>query len=373
MHRRKFLLSSIGTGALAVVGNCIAAPAIDPIQAALKQMIGTREGCGAVAMVIDDNGTSTVSYGNSDASRKSLDTHTVFEIGSITKVMTALILTDMVAKGEVAMDDPVAKYLPASFALLDNGRPITLFDLANYHCGLPKTPGNLPPDWWANPNPFADYTIDKLSTSLSGYTPPYQPGTRFEYSSVGFALLGIALSQRAGKSFDALLIDRVCTPLGLAHTRVSLSVDMKKHLVQPHGINEQPTSLWDFGALQAAGAAHASVGDMGLFLKACMGLTHTRLDKSFERLLATRTPTTLAGTETGLGWFITKSGNEEIAWKTGLTGGCNSFIGFSTKTLRGAVVLSNFVWQPIDIGTTLVGMKMIAPDFDPGDLASLYA
>jgi serine-type D-Ala-D-Ala carboxypeptidase/endopeptidase len=372
MYRREFL-GSIGMGIVAFGGDCIAAPATEPIRAVLKQTVGARDKvAGTVAVVIDEDGMNRVTYGSSGVSNVAMDAHTVFEIGSITKVMTALLLTDMAARGEVAVDDPVAKYLPASVTVRERGRPITLLSLATYNSGLPKLPGNLPPNWWANRNPFANYSVDNLYEFVSSYVPQYEPGTHFEYSSLGFGLLGIALARRAGKSYEELLIERVCGPLGLAHTRIALSAGMQRHLVQAHDLDLRPTPLWDLPALQGSGAARASVDDVTKFLKACMGLGHSPLRGALARLLETRRPTNLAGTDAGLGWFISSNGKEEIAWKSGLTGGCNSFIGFSTKRRCGALVLSNFVWQPLDVGTTAMGMKLISSSFDPGDLRSLY-
>jgi serine-type D-Ala-D-Ala carboxypeptidase/endopeptidase len=373
LNRRDYVLGSIGAGIVAVSGSCLAAPEIGPIRSALRKTVGASDKIvGSVAVVIDDDGTTKVADGSSGVSNVALDHRTVFEIGSITKVMTALVFADMAARGEVSADDPVAKYLPPSVTLHEQGRPITLLDLAGYGSGLPRWPDNLPPNWWAKPNPFAHYSVDELYAFVSRYEPTHQPTTHFVYSSLGFALLGAALARRAGKSYEELLIERVCNPLGLAHTRITLSGDMQRHLMQPHDLTLKSTPLWDFGALQAAGAARASVDDMTVFLKACMGLMHTSLHDPLARLLQTRAPTNLAGTDAGLGWFITTDGQEEIAWKSGLTGGCNSFIGFSTKRRRGALVLSNFVWQPLDVGTTAMGMKLISPGFDPGDLASLY-
>jgi serine-type D-Ala-D-Ala carboxypeptidase/endopeptidase len=374
LNRREYLLGSIGAGIVALGGDCIAAPATEPIRAALKQTVGARDKvAGTVAVVIDDGGTSRVTYGSSGVPKVALDAHAVFEIGSITKVITALLLADMAARGEVAVDDPVAKYLPPSVTLHERGRPITLLDLATYSSGLPKWPGDLPPNWWANPNPFADYSVDKLYDFVSSYVPKYEPGTHFEYSSLGFGLLGMALARCAGKSYEELLIERVCDPLGLTHTRITLSADMQKHLAQAHDLNLKPAPIWEFlPALQGAGAVRASVNDVTVFLKACMGLVHASLSGSLARLLETRRPTNLAGTDAGLGWFISSDGKEEIAWKSGLTGGINTFIGFSTQRRCGALVLSNFVWQPLDVGTTAMGMKLISPGFDPGDLKSLY-
>jgi hypothetical protein len=87
-----------------------------------------------------------------------------------------------------------------------------------------------------------------------------------------------------------------------------------------------PTLLWDFSpALQGAGSARASANDVTVFLKSCMGLVRTPLSGSLARLLEKRRSTNLAGRDAGLGWFISSDGKEEIGWKSGLTGGFNTF------------------------------------------------
>jgi CubicO group peptidase (beta-lactamase class C family) len=291
---------------------------------------------------------------------------------SITKVLTSLLLADMAQRGEVAFDDPVAKYLPASLTLHERGRPITLLDLASYTSGLPNMPGNLPPNWWASPNPLANYTESKLYEFLSGYVPQYAPGAHYEYANMSFGLLGIALARRAGKSYEELLVERVCDPFGMPDTRIALSDEMRRHLVQPHDLELKPTPLWDFPAIPGAGVVRASIRDLTVFLKACMGLKKTPLSAAMGRLVETRRTTPLAGTDAGLGWFITSAQDEEIVWKSGLSGGCNTFIGFSTRKRRGAIVSSNFLWRPIDAGTIQLGVKFIDPDLQPVDFGVLY-
>jgi len=314
-----------------------------------------------------------VTYGSSGVPNLALDGDTVFEIMSITKVLTAFLLTDMAARGEVTFDDPVTKYLPSKVKLNERGRPITLLDLATYTSGLPNMPGNLPPNWYAYPNPLGDYTKAKLYEFLSSYVPEYEPGTHYRYANLGFGLLGNALAQRAGKSYEELLIERVCNPLGLAHTRITLSGDMRRHLVQGHDLELKPTQLWDMPALPGGGTVRSNAKDLTLFLKACMGLAKTPLNSLLGRLLETRRPTTLAGTDAGLGWFITSDEKEEIVWKSGLSAGCNTYIGFSTRRHRGALVLSNFLWRPIDEGTIDIGMKLINSDFRSGGFNALYS
>jgi D-alanyl-D-alanine-carboxypeptidase/D-alanyl-D-alanine-endopeptidase len=282
------------------------------------------------------------------------------------------MLVDMASRGEVALDDPVTKYLPATVHLHEVGRPITLVDLATYTSGLPNMPGNLPPNWWASENSMAEYTTDNLYEFLASYVPKYEPGTHYEYANIGFALLGTALARRAGKSYEELLIERACDPLGLSHTRITLSDDMRKHMAQAHDIKLNPAPLWNMQALQPAGGFRANVKDVTVFLKACIGLVQTPLKSSLARLLETRRHTSVAGTDAGLGWFISSDKSEEIVWKTGLTPGFNTFIGFSTRSRHGALVLSNFLWAPMDQGTTELGMKLINPDFHPVDFTPLY-
>jgi CubicO group peptidase (beta-lactamase class C family) len=373
MHRREFLSCSIAAGIAALGGDCFAAEATDPVRAALEQTVGTRDkAAGMVAVVIDEHGTRMTSYGNSGVPNLSLDGNTVFELMSITKVLTSLLLAEMAARGEVAFDDPVAKYLPPSVTLHEKDRPITLVDLATYTSGLPNMPGNLPPDWYAHPNPMADYTEAKLYEFLSGYVPKYEPGTHYEYANLSFGLLGIALARRAGKSYEELLVERVCGPLGLAQTRITLTGEMRRHLAQGHDMDLKPTQLWDWPAMPGAGYIRSTANNLTGFLKACMGVAQTPLSAPLRRQVETRKATPLAGTDVGMGWFISSDGKEEIAWKSGLSAGCNTFIGFSTKRRRGAVLLSNFLWQPIDAGTINMGIKMINPDFHSVDFHALY-
>jgi D-alanyl-D-alanine-carboxypeptidase/D-alanyl-D-alanine-endopeptidase len=300
-----------------------------------------------------------------------MDGDTVFEIMSVTKVLTSLLLADMAVRGEVAFDDPVAKHLPLT--LHQRGQPIRLLDLATYTSGLPNMPGNVPPDWYAHPNPMGEYTQARLFEFLASHVPKYEPGTHYEYANLGFGLLGIALAHRAGKGYEELLVERVCEPLGLADTRITLTRKMRRHLAQGHDLNLRPTPLWDVPAMPGMGCVRSTAKDLTVFLKASMGLVHSPLREPLARLVETRKTTSLAGTNAGLGWFITSDKGEQVVWKSGLSGGCNTFIGFSPQAHRGALVLSNFLWQPIDAGTISMGIKMIKPDFHPLDFNALYA
>ena len=367
LHRREFVLGSAGIAALA---GARAAPAIGSIRASLEHVVGDRAKFGGmVAVIVDDAGTRMTTYGSSGVPGLALDGDTVFEIMSISKVLTAVLLTDMVQRGEVALNDPVAKYLPIK--LHERGGPITLLDLATYSSGLPYMPENLPKDWYLRPNPLRNYTETDLFSFLADCVPKYAPGMHYEYANLGFGLLGVALAHRAGKSYEELLIERLCNPLGLTHTRSVLTEDMRRHMAQGHDVDGKPVQPWDMQAMRGAGDIRSSAADLIVFLKACMGLVPSPLP--LQRTLDTRRPTDLPGTDAALGWFVTTDKGEQIVWKSGLGGGFNTFIGFSPQRRRGAIVLTNFFWLPIDSGTINLGAKLIKPDFTPVNANLLYS
>jgi CubicO group peptidase (beta-lactamase class C family) len=368
LHRRGFVLGSAGAAVLAAAGAAV--PFMEPIDAALRAAVGTRaEVAGIVAAIVDENGARMTSYGSSGVPKLAMNGDTVFEIMSITKVLTAALLTDMVQRGEVEFDDPVARYLPIK--LHENGGAITLLDLATYSSGLPYMPTNLPKDWYVQPNPLRNYAEADLFSFLADYVPKYAPGKHYEYANLGYGLLGVALARRAGKNYEDLLVERICGPLGLAHTRSALTGDMRRHMAQGHDVDLKPMQPLDWPTLRGAGDMRSTAKDLTVFLKANMGLVHTSLP--LQRMRDTRRPTDLPGTDAALGWFVTTDKGEQIVWKTGLGAGFNTFIGFSPQRRRGAILLANFFWLPIDSGTINMGAKLIKPDFSPVNFDLLYS
>src|SRR4051794_24896181 len=157
---------------------------------------------GQVIGLVDEKGTKVFSAGKLDnGTDGSVNGDTLFFIGSVSKTFTTLAFLDMVERGEVKSDDPLAKYLPQSVKVPSyQGRQITLNDLATQAAGLPFNP-----DIMKGPDERADYeqfTPDKMYTFLSEYALSRQPGTEFQYSNVGMALLGQALMNKTGKDYE---------------------------------------------------------------------------------------------------------------------------------------------------------------------------
>jgi CubicO group peptidase (beta-lactamase class C family) len=293
-----------------------------------------------VVGVVDAQGRRIVAYGSLDkGDPRPLNGDTIFEIGSATKVFTSLLLADMVQRGEVALADPVAKYLPAGVKVPERGgRTITLVDLSTHTSGLPRLPSNLQPK---DPsNPYADYTVEQLYQFLSTYQLTRDIGSQFEYSNLGGGLLGLALARRAGMDYEALVHSRITGPLGMSSTGITLTPEMKARLAAGHNDKLEATPNWDLPTLAGAGALRSSANDLLTFLAANLGYVKSPLAPAMASMLAVRRSTGGPG-EIGLGWLVTKPSDNEIVWHNGGTGGYRSFLGFEPKTGAGVVVLSN--------------------------------
>lgn len=311
---------------------------------------------GIVVGLIDSSGRRTISYGKFEAGdTRPVNGDTVLEIGSITKVFTSLLLADMVQRGEVALTDPVAKYLPAGVKMPErNGRQITLEDLATHTSGLPRLPSNLSPK---DPsNPYADYSVEQLYQFLSGYQLTRDIGSQYEYSNLGGGLLGHVLARRAGMDYEKLVRTRICEPLGMRNTSITLSPDMKTRFAVGHDATMKPVAYWDLPTLAGAGALRSTANDMLTFVAANLGYVKSPLAPAMAAMLAVRRPTGVQGLEIGLGWHILTRDGPEIVWHNGGTGGFRSFIAFERKTGMGVVVLSNAETQA---GVDDIGLHLL--------------
>ena len=349
-----FLLT--GSGAVAQPGPEL--PADAEIRDILVQRIDKfHQGVGIVVGVIDPAGRRIVAYGSlNQGDPRPLNGDTIFEIGSFTKVFSSLLLADMFKSGEVALNDPISKYLPPGVkAPKHDGHAITLIDLSTHTSGLPRLPANLHP---RDPqNPYADYTAADLYQFLSTYQLARDPGAQFEYSNLGGGLLGQLLALRAGTDYAALVRSRITGPLGMSSTGVTLTPDEKQRLAVGHNAGLKPVPNWDFQALAGAGALRSSANDMLTFLAAFLGYTKTPLAPAMASMLSVRRPAGPLG-EIGLAWLITKAAPHEIVWHNGGTFGYRSFIGFDPKTRAGVVVLSNTFTAA---GVDDIGMHLLDP------------
>jgi CubicO group peptidase (beta-lactamase class C family) len=303
-----------------------------PPDDAIRQVISTRlriPGAGMVIGVIEPNGRRIVSVGP-------VDGDTIFRIGSITKTFTTLLLADMVVRGEVSLDDTVAKYLPRRVRMVERGRAIELRDLATHSSGLPSMPTNFA--LRGHPDPVAAYSARELGRFLSNYSPQSAPGERWAYSNLGVALLGRLLARRAGTDYETLLRTRILEPLGLKSTAITLSRAQASRLAPGLDRYGQPSFEWEMRTLQGSGSLRSSTNDLLEYLAVLLGERQNRLRPAIELQLSTRAPIQPAQ---ALGWGTAKSGGREIFVHDGGKPGYRSLIAFDPANRRGIVMLVN--------------------------------
>lgn len=326
----------------------------------VERIDARKQGVGIVVGVIEPNGRRIVSYGSFDLDKRSVNGDTLFEIGSATKVFTALLLADAVQRGEVAFTDPVSKFLPETVKMPRRGdKVITLEDLATQTSGLPRMPSNFAPK--NDANPYADYTVQQLYDFLSSYELPRDPGAQYEYSNLGYGLLGHVLALRAGVDYEKLVRTRVTAPLTMKSTGITLTDALQRRLAPGHDDQRRRVANWDLPALAGAGALRSSANDLLNFLAAALRQAQTPLAPAFKSLLNVKRPTPRANLHIALGWHVTTLPNgNEIVWHNGGTGGYRSFMGYDTKNRNGVVVLSNMntVEGVDDIGIHLLDSSL---------------
>ena len=293
------------------------------------------------------------------------DGNTVYEIGSITKVFTGILLAQSVLNGEVKLDDPISMYLPEGATAPEyEGKSITLLDLATHTSGLP---GNL----------YQIITFEQMYDFLSGYRLTREPGSSYEYANYGMGLLGNLLVQNTGQAdYEALLLERICRPLGMDSTRVQLTADMRSRLAPPHTAGLTKAHLWENITQVGAGGIRSTANDLLTFLAANMGLTESELQPALQLANTPQRPSVGKGKigwswqgRVGLGWQV--AANTGLHGHSGATNGSNSFLGWDPERKFGIVVLTNAAVD-VDYVARLLLSRMPFPLVQdvPEDLAS---
>ena len=317
---------------------------------------------GMVVALIDDRGTRVFADGTmGDGTVRAVDGDTVFEIGSITKTFTTLLLQDMVQRGAMALDDPVARYLPATVHVPTyRGKEITLVHLADQSSGLPYEVSNaLKVSTRDGLNPFAGYTQEQMYALVSGFELRRAPGEAFGYSNIGMGLLGDAISRKAGLDYEQLVLQRICEPLHMDSTRVALNEALNQRLATGHAATGATAPNWDIGAIVGAGGLRSTANDLAKYVAAQIAVPPGALTALMQRTHAFRhkTDPTERG-NTAMPWYDQDSYSPpglHLLGHAGATGGYTTFIGFDTEQRRGVVVLSN----QSSIQSQMVGWRIL--------------
>jgi len=282
----------------------------------------------------------------------------LFEIGSVTKALTGVLLAEMVVRGEVALDDPLSRHLPGRQPAWRHREP-TLLELATHRSGLPNTPRPLARRELAygfgvgSRDPWAGVDAAAWADLVAAESPRHAPGGRVRYSSLGVGLLGDALAARAGRSYEDLLRERVLAPLGMDATFVAVPPALAPRLLAGHSRRGRPRPpLSDH--LAPAGGLRSTAADLLRLLSACLAPPASDLGRALA--LAQR-PHARVARRVGIGlcWVVsTRPRRPPVVWHNGGTWGFRSWTGFCAERETAAVVLANTARLVDGLGFALV-------------------
>jgi len=276
------------------------------------------------------------------------DAGLLYEIGSITKTFTGLLLAEMVGRGEVSLDDPIRRYLPNGATVpMEDDRQITLEDLATHSSGLPRLAPNMLEG--CDPNdPYAHIDADRMYAELGATTLAYPTGTSNMYSNFGFSLLGHILGLAGEKPFAQLMAERILEPLGMTRTEFSPKAD---DLAQGH-MGDQPAPRWTGETSQGAGCGlEAPIEDMLTYGEANADPSSTPVAAAITEAQRARAPMNERTTQC-LGWIRLKlRDGSEALFHNGGTAGFSSSLLVHPPTRTVVVALCNAGGTSLDAAT----------------------
>jgi CubicO group peptidase (beta-lactamase class C family) len=313
----------------------------DALRAALTQRIDVaKHGTGAVVGLLNAQGRSFAAYGRVRIDGPPTTPDTIAEIGSIGKVFTAFLLADMVERGEVALDDPVRKFLPRSVTVPSfNGKDITLADLATHTSGLPRD--SVPVDLESDRSPYEGYTAEQLYAFLGRYRLERAPGAMWEYSNVGAGLMGHALALRAGVAYEDLVRRRLFDPLGMTSTRITFDAEQQARRATGHSGKLMPLPPWSGGVIAPTGEWNSTAADMLKFAADALDERSPRR-AVYARMTSVKRPGSESGrNQQALGWELFRFSGSDMMAHNGGTFGFEARFLVDTTRRRAVIAWAN--------------------------------
>lgn len=383
--------SVVSLAPLALLPVAMIASAL-PTEARIKEILTQRietdkQAVGLAAVLVEGDQVRIVTHGAMGLEKSEpITPDTLFEIGSITKTFTALLLADMVVKGEVKLDDPVEKWLPQGLGIRGGlklrdhtGAPIRLVDLATHRSGLARMPDNMPNGTRADP--YVDYREQHLLVYLKdrealaetdGGKTTKKRDEAYAYSNLGYGLLGYALGRAANTSYAELLQKRILTPLALNATyldipRGALAIYSNGHYLDRDATLKQHKH-WRFDVLAPCGALIMSARDMGRYAQAASGTIDSPLKAAFALAQQKYGDGMSAMNPQGLAWILAPLNGRTAFSHDGMTGGFSSSLWVDPDRKSAVAVLSN-ASNPV----TDIALHLLEPAIPLKNLAAMRA
>jgi D-alanyl-D-alanine-carboxypeptidase/D-alanyl-D-alanine-endopeptidase len=348
---------------LALASTAVPAQPLDDagLQAIVDQRLaGDRTGACMAVAVIEKTQVARTFRCADGGNEGRIGPDSAFEIGSVTKTMTAILLADLVLHGKANLDDPLSEYLPEGTTVpAFEGKPILLRHVVTHTSGLPALPSRLGATDMRDP--YANLTGEALLASLGDVTLSAAPGTKFEYSNFAMMLLSYAVARRAGSDFETLLEERLFQPLGMDRAYVADRPEGVR-AAAGHTPNGLETPGWTFAVnLAGVGGVRATLDDMVRYVQGNLGLTGASILPAIElaqQRVSEQPPM-------AMNWMLAKAGDRIVHTHEGGTGGFSSFVSVDRERQRGVVILSDTTWNSIgSLGS--LGLHLVDPSFPLG-------
>jgi CubicO group peptidase (beta-lactamase class C family) len=324
----------------------------------IKTAVDSKRSKSIIIGILDSNGRRFFSEGVIDDNLRRPDLNTMYEIGSITKVFTALVLADMSLKQQLSLQDPISKFLPKSVKTPNtNGKEISLLDLSIHTSTFPRFPSNVDPK--NLDDPYGDYSTNRLLEYVSNYQPDIEIGSQWRYSNTAYGLLGhILTTVSKAKNYEELIKAEICKPLGMHSTVISLTPLLLKNTATGYAEDGKPVAPLNLSAIEGGGAFRSNANDMLTFAAANLGFIQTKLSAAMwlthtKQIQKERNSTEYAT----MGWTLWEKDGRKIIYKDGGTPGFRTFIGIDPQHKFAVVVLSNS-----NNGVTDIGKHVMKPN-----------
>jgi len=310
------------------------------VQKAVTNYMSNKNVSGISVGVIKEGKMYSYNFGEVKKGSKQLtNNNTIYELGSISKTFTGILLAVAVYENKLKLDDDIRKYLDGNFANLQfDGTPIKIVNLANHTSRLPSRP--TLDNSYISPmdETFSmKFSNKMLSDILSSVVIDTLPGTRREYSNFAVSLLGVILEKVYGMSYEEILRKYICSPYKMTHTKITLSKTEKNNYAQGYSIDGSTTSYWINSLVNPAGGIRSNISDMLLYVK--QQLNQQNKAATFSHQL------TFGNDNDGVGllWGIDKTkSNTNLRWAhDGSTDGFSSLLWILPELNAGIILLTN--------------------------------
>jgi CubicO group peptidase (beta-lactamase class C family) len=329
--------------------------------------------------LIKNSNTEFFNYGVIERDSKlTPNENTVYEIASVSKTFTSILLAILQKEKLLDKDDSVTKYVP-ELANIPDFKKITLYHLATHTSGLPNLPTKLiifnlfallrPSSAYQE---LSQFTKSDLIRFFSKSKLKTEPGTEWHYSNGTVGLLGHIFELVTNSSYDDLVKSKICDALGMTNTGINLLESHKNLMASGHSYFGKKINHWVAPAIEGAAGLYSTTSDLIKFLETNLGFIDTSISSELKYCHATRFVPKLSYfmknmmmpylgielDEMALGWWVSKQNNQEILFHDGGTAGFSSFIGIEPAKKKGVVLLANKMSRQVH----KLGMELLKYD-----------